>query len=1381
MSIVKWLLHIVFLCFVATSAHSQKKYHLPKGVSDDQYDHHTIIVKLKTGDLASLKSKNLKTNKLTGAKRAIEHISNKNSNHPLANIFKIEVSDNEQLISTINELLQDENVVYAEPYFNHRPLFIPNDPGANPNGGQQTYLSVVKAYDAWTLEKGDSSIVIGILDSGVQPDHPDLIQQIAYNFNEPINGLDDDGDGLIDNYAGWDIADNDNNPNADTDPHGTQITGMSSARVNNGIGIAGIGFNSKFLPIKIFASGSNYFRNGYEAIALAADLGCKIINLSWGSPGSFSQYGQDIINYAVLEKDAVIIAAAGNTPELLDFYPASYDNVISVGATDIMDNKAGFSTFSYNIDVMAPGQSIYSVFNGSTYKTSDSGTSFSSPMVAGAAALVRARFPALNALQVMERIRITSDDIYNVGTNSDFEGLIGKGRLNMLRALNDISTPSIRLKNIVFDNGLGAKAYAGDTISITMDIINYLNIAKNTSLSLISNSPYVQVISGEFNITELESIDTINNVSSPFQVVLSEDLPATENLIFRVDMAGDNHKDFQYFTIQSSPNYVNVESGQLRMTIAGDGDLGFDRDGFLSGVGINFEDERVAENIGLMITSSKTSVSDNVPNNFSLHSRDGDYEGSVNIKEYQNSIANIDARSSFNVADSILIQQKSITDGTSNFIIQEYRIINTGSSNFSDLNIALFSDWNINSKDFNRANWSGENKLGYVHDENTYLGIALISGQDSIYSAINNRNFNGNAADIPIVLNDSVKFSHSSQGILKTSAGDANNGNDVSHLIGGTIQNLAVNETEKVTFVFVAGHSLQDLIDNKNAATEYYNSYNQSPPVLEIAETCINEPAIINPQGTNFDFYSDVALNNLLFSGETFNTPNVTSKTVYYAVNRDNAYPGDIYSVVAKPKLVNADFIADPSPLLLDETGKKTVHFYDNSIDGISWQWNLDNGFTSTQKNPSSLYTSTGSYDIQLTVTSDLGCIETISKSLEVVNRSNKPDISSIDICKGDEVVLSASNSTNLEFYSDPELTQIAHIGNNYSAVYSRDTTFYVISKDSLYASNPKVVNINVDDVKAGFNYAPDTVDLSSSTLAIFNSTAQNEALYYWFLNDELHAVNENINIEYGALSSFTIKQVAESNNGCRDSLMQIITPAFSSKPVLHNIEICKGESVAINPEGSYYHFYSDASLTNLRAKGSYIQLDNIENDTIIYITNNADLKESEPLAQPINISDLKADFTITNPLNLYDVQAPAISNNSIAAVQYLWTLNGDSVSTELLPSLSFTTPDNYEIKLEVLDNLGCIDESAITLEVVNITSTETHASLKIYPNPVEDFLVIQNPEAIELQLFNISGDLLHAAKGTDIKIATAQWNSGLYFIRIQSKSEISWFKIVKD
>lgn len=584
---MKKLSFSILLTLFSIALLGQKRtYQLPKGVSSEDVSQDFIIIRLKN-DTQELKSKLFGKSYSENLQKAIPTANTEKSRHPLSNIYKLKVNKGSNIIDKINLLLEDENVLYAEPYFNYRPLFIPNDPYANPSTGSQTYLSVIKAYDAWTIESGDSTITIGILDSGMDFNHPDLTPQIALNLDDPINGIDDDNDGLIDNYYGWDIADNDNIPLSDYDPHGTQVGAMSSARVNNNQGMAGAGFRSKVLPIKIFSSAGNQFRYGYEAIALAADLGCKVLNLSWGSEGSYTQFGQDIINYAVLDKDVVIVAAAGNTNDDLDFYPASYDNVLSVAASDMSDEKTFFSTYSFNVDLVAPGIDIFTATNDGEYISGLSGTSLSSPLVAGAAALVRARFPNLNALQVAQRIRVTSDDIYNVGSNNVYNGKLGKGRLNMLRALTDV-TPSLRLDTMFYTNGEGQYAFREDTLSVSISLKNYLDSFNSGTVTLSTESAYVTILNQTYSLGRLETLENTNNFEDPFLVVLGDNLPPNETIAFRLDYNDGVYDDFEYFEIQTSPSYYNVKSGELLYTVSGDGDLGYDLAGHSKGSGVQF-------------------------------------------------------------------------------------------------------------------------------------------------------------------------------------------------------------------------------------------------------------------------------------------------------------------------------------------------------------------------------------------------------------------------------------------------------------------------------------------------------------------------------------------------------------------------------------------------------------------------------------------------------------------------------------------------------------------------------------------------------------------------------------------------------------------------
>ena len=321
----------------------------------------------------------------------------------------------EDLVATYGALPEVE---YAEPNFIAwaspaeavgAPLAAANlKPDAlttnDPQAAQQYSLWRMSVNSAWDVTRGDG-IVIGVLDTGVDTTHPDLQGKLV--------------------SMGRDFVNNDYNA-TDDHGHGTHVSGIAAAATNNGVGVAGIGYNARVLPVKVLSSsGSGSHSAIASGITWAADNGAKIINLSLGGPNNTTTLDQAIA-YA-WNKGVVIVAAAGNENSSSATYPASSANVIGVCATDQADAKGSFSNYGVNVDVCASGVNIWSTVRGGSYQAWN-GTSMAAPNAAGVAALVAAAHPTWTNSQIRQALENTTD---NIGSATYF----GRGRLNAARAV----------------------------------------------------------------------------------------------------------------------------------------------------------------------------------------------------------------------------------------------------------------------------------------------------------------------------------------------------------------------------------------------------------------------------------------------------------------------------------------------------------------------------------------------------------------------------------------------------------------------------------------------------------------------------------------------------------------------------------------------------------------------------------------------------------------------------------------------------------------------------------------------------------------------------------------------------------------------------------
>jgi thermitase len=331
----------------------------------------------------------------------------------------------------------DSRVEYAEPDYLAQPAYEPNDPYYS--DGHQWGPQKIQAPLAWDLCTGESNVVIAVVDWGVDLQHPDLATELWTNPGEvPNNGMDDDENGYIDDVYGWDFANDDNDPQDDYG-HGSHVGGIAAAATDNGVGIAGVAFNSRIMAVKVGYVDPNYgalarYSDIAKGIIYAADNGAKVINLSLGGY-AFSSYLESAVNHA-WNAGCVLLGAAGNNNLSDPFYPAAYDNVIGVSATDQSDARASWSNYGSYISVAAPGVSIYSTYwnDGSTYAYM-SGTSMAAPHVAGLAALLFAQDGTRTNATVRSLIEGTADDLGDEGWDQYY----GYGRINAYQALGTTS------------------------------------------------------------------------------------------------------------------------------------------------------------------------------------------------------------------------------------------------------------------------------------------------------------------------------------------------------------------------------------------------------------------------------------------------------------------------------------------------------------------------------------------------------------------------------------------------------------------------------------------------------------------------------------------------------------------------------------------------------------------------------------------------------------------------------------------------------------------------------------------------------------------------------------------------------------------------------
>jgi subtilisin family serine protease len=622
----------------------------------------------------------------------------------------------------------------------------PNDPLIN----SQTYLNIIKAYDAWDVEKGDSNIIIGISDSGIEQDHEDIRDNIAINIGEiPNDNIDNDSNGYIDDYLGYNFAyksDNVNPSNTSNgnEIHGHQVAGIAGASTNNGIGVAGVGYKCKIFPIKIVENGS--LKYAYKSIIYAAMRGCKVLNMSWGSDKTYSDIDQSMIDYAI-SMDVALVCASGNTgagiTRYATFYPASYKGVLAVGELNQNGELTSESVQGLGTRIMAPGEKDYTTAR-TGYEICIGGTSFASPVVSGAVAIARSKYPQLSAMESIEFVRQCSD-FFMLPSNSMYQ--LTPGRLNMEKIVTTepFSIPSIIPQSYDYYNKDGIQTdrfEPGDFVEIRINAKNILGAY--TNLKFVLSEAYdpenaIFVVDSVFEVASIgkgESI-TLKN----FKIAIFQNY--SEPVLLRMDIYGDNaYHDFFKFEFIPIQNISSFENDKLIVSIADNGEFGFYTPSSAIGNGFVYKGygNQIYQNSTLMVSENSADVVYNDEDDSQY-----DFMPVKKLISPDQNIGIINDNYALNNKIGVEIKQKiQFPTSSAKSIAIELELKNISGKALNDLAIGYYIDWDIAGEVNNNqvAYFPEAIPEGYINKtapeiawyNNQYpmFGSAFISDEDNI-------------------------------------------------------------------------------------------------------------------------------------------------------------------------------------------------------------------------------------------------------------------------------------------------------------------------------------------------------------------------------------------------------------------------------------------------------------------------------------------------------------------------------------------------------------------------------------------------------------------------------------------------------------------------
>ncbi len=760
----------------------------------------------------------------------------------LARIYTARFDRDLQVDKICYQLETLEGVEYAEPVSPVYPAYLPDDPMVI--DGSQWHHDVIGTPDVWEIARGDSSVVVAITDTGFELTHEDIKGQIWYNPGEggelASNGMDDDGNGLVDDWRGYDFGGvdgggEDNDPTSQNDLHGNHVAGIAGATGENGLGGAGVAYGVKLMLVKLGGDGNRPKLPGaFDGLLYAASMGADVINCSWGTT-TYSRSEQEFVRYVRQDLGILIVAAAGNAGTESAYYPASYKHVLSVASTRQNDSKASTSNYHHTVDLSAPGDGILSTVLQNRYAT-ESGTSMATPMVSATAALLLSTDPDLSADELEYAIRANSLDVSF--RNPQYLGKLGNGRLDVSSTLadfGDTKAAAIVDAKMLDDSGDGY-VDAGEGARLVVEVKNILSPLENATLTVEpENEALVTVIDGVIDLGPMTSGEVLSSPDDKFVLEFPEDSQPNTRIGIWVTLESDDFVDRRFFEFDIYLTWGTTSLNDIAASFNGIGNIAFnglDRD---QGDGFYYKGNgSLIYHGGLLLGRSEATLADVVRRgSSSLGTNEGfrlaePYRTVRTDQSLEVGSAAFVVRADTNVLINMKTYEREEDPST---LLVTYEIVNGTDRDLDGMYCGLFLDWDIiRNGSFDQVLLDETEKLGFVRNSrevDVTAGAALVSPHPLNYRAIENLD-----EGITVSFPDAKKWEWMSGGILReTTEIDI----DGSMIISAGPFSVPTGASELIAFALVVSEDHPGLRESVERARIQYNSLTSVPYGNQIA------------------------------------------------------------------------------------------------------------------------------------------------------------------------------------------------------------------------------------------------------------------------------------------------------------------------------------------------------------------------------------------------------------------------------------------------------------------------------------------------------------------------------------------------------------------